>query len=257
MSKIFLVITFFLLFIEVKGQSDYEVESEQRYDAGALYGYMNGGSELYREYDFISLTVQSIKYDDGELKFEVYEMKDSDMAFGIYSVNTYRCQGNELADLHHVCSNPYQIQVAIGSYYLSLINTTGSAEAQSISNEIVQAFIDNNQPLSNREVPDWYNDLGADDLLLMNGRLGFENRASTCSYFYEMLGVKQCYVAKWKKHKATLLVVKLVDSANVDEKMFLPVEEKYQWLYKQKGDYSFYLQTPLNSFIAKDLLDKF
>jgi hypothetical protein len=107
----------------------------------SLYGYINGGAELYLEYGFDSLIVTEMVCDGRDLKIEVYRMNDPEAAFGIFSVSRFRCNaGTKLTE--HMCRSAYQLQFAKGPYYVSIINDTGSETDQGKSGEIASLIID-------------------------------------------------------------------------------------------------------------------
>lgn len=102
--------------------------SERTYTAESLFGYMNGGAELYLEYGFDRLVVSEIDISGNEFKVEVYRMDDPEAAFGIYSVSVFRCDtSGHIND--YSCQTDYQLQFCRGHYYVSIINTSGSREA--------------------------------------------------------------------------------------------------------------------------------
>ena len=50
-----------------------------------LFEYINGGAEIYFEYGFHQAVTQEYVNDDKSIIVEIYEMNDSDAAFGLYS----------------------------------------------------------------------------------------------------------------------------------------------------------------------------
>lgn len=107
---------------------DGKIQSERTYTAESLFGYMNGGAELYLEYGFERLVVSEIDIDGNEYKVEVYKMKDPEAAYGIYSVSVFRCDTTDLIG-DYSCLTDYQLQVCKGQYYISIINNSGKQEA--------------------------------------------------------------------------------------------------------------------------------
>lgn len=102
------------------------------YDGKSLWGYMDGGADLYLEYGFEGVLVQEIISGGIQLKCEFFKMKDPASAFGIFSVQRHNCSSTtSLEDFH--CLNKYQVQLVRGSYYISLINSVGSEAAQQLS----------------------------------------------------------------------------------------------------------------------------
>jgi hypothetical protein len=108
----------------------------------SLYGYINGGAELYLEYGFDTLMVTEMEVDGSDIKLEVYRMKDPEAAFGIFSVSRFRCNGG--AGLtEHICRSAYQLQFCKGPYYVSIINDTGSEADQKRSADLATILVAN------------------------------------------------------------------------------------------------------------------
>ncbi len=104
------------------------IKSERTYTAESLFGYMNGGAELYLEYGFDRLAVTEIEDDNSGYKLEVYRMDDRAAAFGIYSVSVFRCDtSGHIGD--YSCQSDYQLQFCKGPYYISIVNDAGNSEA--------------------------------------------------------------------------------------------------------------------------------
>lgn len=129
--KFFAIIGFFALIMPViSAQSTYSelraseedvvIKRERTFEGEALYGFMNGGSELYLEYDFEELRALDVLYKGEEYSIELYKMASAEDAFGIYSQHTYRCI---VADRVYQadCSSRYQMQSVIGDTYISVV----------------------------------------------------------------------------------------------------------------------------------------
>jgi hypothetical protein len=107
----------------------------------SLYGYINGGAELYLEYGFDTLMVTEMEVDGSDIKLEVYRMKDPEAAFGIFSVSRFRCNaGARLTE--HICRSAYQLQFCKGPYYVSIINDTGSEADQKRSADLATILVE-------------------------------------------------------------------------------------------------------------------
>jgi len=116
-----------------------EVRATRTFTAESLYGYIDGGAELYLEYGFDTLVVTEIVSEGRDMKIEFYRMKDAEAAFGIFSVSRFRCNGGaRLTD--HMCRSAYQLQFCKGCYYVSIINDKGTEAEQKTANEIT-AFL--------------------------------------------------------------------------------------------------------------------
>ena len=108
---------------------------DEIYVGGALWGLINGGADLYYEYGFDRMTLQEISIEDEQFRLELYRMNGPRSAFGIYSVSRHGCESNSVV-VAGDCLNKYQYQFYSGNYYLSLINYSGSSEAQDIAVKI-------------------------------------------------------------------------------------------------------------------------
>ena len=114
-----------------------KIEKESVYDGMSLYGYIDGGSVLYFEYGFDKLTVQEVAYQNEKFTIEYFRMKSCKGAFGIYSINTFRCASSDQQEMIN-CENQYQSQLFAGHHYLSVVNTTGSAAARNAAALLVK-----------------------------------------------------------------------------------------------------------------------
>jgi len=126
----------------LSGMSGVESAHNRTFTESSLYGYINGGAELYLEYGFDTLIVTELTVEGNDLKIEVYRMKDPEAAFGIFSVSRFRCNtGEQLTE--HFCRSAYQLQFCKGPYYISIINDTGSEADQKRSAALAALMIEN------------------------------------------------------------------------------------------------------------------
>ena len=111
------------------------VTHEQSFQGKGLYGYIDGGAEVYREYGFVRLTATDIECAEEKLSVELYEMKNPLAAFGIFSINRAQCAAIDSL-FRFSCVDPYQLQGAQGLFYFRIINESGSPAAQRYSRRI-------------------------------------------------------------------------------------------------------------------------
>ncbi|NCC73225.1 MAG: hypothetical protein EOM06_07475 [Sphingobacteriia bacterium] len=102
--------------------------SNRTFDGNALWGYMNGGADLYLEYGFSGLRVQEITIEGEKIKLEIFLMKNPLSAFGIMSIKRFKCNESSLFSINDCLTN-YQYHTARGSVYLNVINFSGSKKA--------------------------------------------------------------------------------------------------------------------------------
>jgi len=141
-KKIFLLLVIFSIVINSQDKiipflsssdfPDIKIIREESFDGDALWGYINGGADIFLEYGFDNLFLQEIELKNHVFKIELYKMINPNSAFGIYSVSHFKCD-NKSDKINLTCITPYQIQCAAGDYYISIININGSEEEQKLS----------------------------------------------------------------------------------------------------------------------------
>lgn len=96
-------------------------ETPERFIGGGLYGFINGGAEIFHEYNFEILWVA--RYSDGgegEITLEVYRMKTPEEAFGIFSVKRSG-QEKKSADIKSLnWVSETQINLVKGIFYVNI-----------------------------------------------------------------------------------------------------------------------------------------
>jgi hypothetical protein len=116
---------------------DMKIVRTRHFDGSSLWGYMDGGADLYLEYGFTRLTVQELKVQDNSYKVEIFRMKDSLSSFGIFSVLRFRCPLNPfLTPL--ACVNSYHVLFSKGRYLVSIVNETGTDDAFSVTFQLAR-----------------------------------------------------------------------------------------------------------------------
>lgn len=102
------------------------ISSPRVFPGSSLFGYMNGGAELYLEYGFSVASITEITFMGGKYKTEIFKMKGPEEAFGIFSVSKFRCLDMPPHSTF-TCRTRYQLQICKGPYYISIINSSGTA----------------------------------------------------------------------------------------------------------------------------------
>lgn len=158
---------------------DGRIISERTYTKESLFGYMNGGAELYLEYGFDRLLVSQIEIMNTEYKLEVYKMDDPEAAYGIYSVSVFRCDTAGHLDAR-ACQTQYQLQLCKGEYYINIINNSGKREAAEESIRLANILLPL-LPANSFEPGDFISAAGLDGeilrMILVKGELGLFNGA--------------------------------------------------------------------------------
>jgi hypothetical protein len=101
------------------------------YTSADLYGYIDGGAELFLEVGFEQLTIQ--KYKDGaqEIGVEIYRMTDVTAARAIYQSRRGKETPDPTLRARHTASR-HQLQLQRGRYYIIVNNVSGAAANASV-----------------------------------------------------------------------------------------------------------------------------
>lgn len=149
----------------------------RHFDYDGLWGYINGGADLYFEYGFKSVTVQDFKINGSDFMVDIYHMKSPEAAYGIYSVSRFRCLHSNLLNQHD-CATPYQYIAAKGNHFLSIANNTGSEVDQEVGLRIARKYLDQMDEGS-LQIPEIFShsmfNQGIDNMKLIFGPLGMQN----------------------------------------------------------------------------------
>lgn len=104
------------------------VTRSDTYERSGLYGYIDGGADLYLEYGFIKLYVNEYKWDGEDIRTEIWVMEDAPSAYGVYSLSHDYClQWNSLSSFS--CTSKYQVTACAGPLFISVTNASGSGKA--------------------------------------------------------------------------------------------------------------------------------
>lgn len=147
------------------------------FDGKSLWGYIDGGADVYLEYGFNRLLLQEINFEQKHIRLEIYQMKDSASAFGIFSISRFKCSSNDtLSRLS--CISPYQLQVARNDLYISIINDNGTPEEQLFSLQVADIILRKTERDSFRIPPFFEKEVFkpfSGELKFFKGKLGIQN----------------------------------------------------------------------------------
>ena len=153
------------------------VSSPRVFTGSSLFGYMNGGAELYLEYGFSLASITEITFMGGKYKTEIFRMKGPEEAFGIFSVSKFKCLDMPPYSAF-TCRTRYQLQICKGPYYISIINSSGSAADSTASARIgglLAARIADGELNLPEYLPGTPEEAIKSDCFLAKGRLGIVN----------------------------------------------------------------------------------
>lgn len=110
------------------------------YSGSSLYGYMNGGADLYLEYGVVGAWISEVEYAGGKHIIEIFRMSCAEEAFGIFSVSRYQCNSTPALS-RFSCQTPYQLQLVKGPFYINIINTKADSACSAAALKIGEAIL--------------------------------------------------------------------------------------------------------------------
>jgi len=139
--SIFFIGLLFSLNISSRSLPDLELKREREFTGSGLFGFMNGGAELYLEYGVEKLVTRDIAYKGEEYTVDIYDMPTPKDAFGIYSLHTFKCIEADVSGGIN-CLSTYQLQAAIGEKYISIVFQSGSSKARENIYDVLYHYVD-------------------------------------------------------------------------------------------------------------------
>ena len=175
-----------------------EFLSSRVFNGTSLYGYIDGGAELFLEYGFSVVSVSEIEFLGGRYKTEIYKMSGPEEAFGIFSVMRYNCLG--MPDItEFTCQTRYQLQICKGSYYISIINRSGTGSDTIASLSIGRAITGKIRE-RNADLSSYFPGITLENIkrncLLVKGRLGIVNGLPDLEDFFKVMNDYSAVILK-------------------------------------------------------------
>jgi hypothetical protein len=196
------------LSIDKSDLPDGSIHAARSFTGESLFGYINGGAELYLEYGFASLWVADIELMGGMYKTEIYRMNGAEEAFGIFSISRYKCLDRPPLS-PFTCYNKYQLQVCAGEYYISIINSNGSQTdslaSVTIAESIVRKIKEPSVDLSGY-LPGWPEESVNNTAVLARGKLGVMNGSPDWEDYFN--GIADYSLVIFSENEKTILSVK-------------------------------------------------
>ena len=117
-----------------------QITRTEYFDGSALYGFIDGGAELYFEYGFNKALVQEIQWHGFPFRIEIYRMKDEEAAFGIFSISQRNQSGSDsITQLYS--QTRHQIKIAQGRLYISIVNDSETSEEQQMAKQLAHIIL--------------------------------------------------------------------------------------------------------------------
>ena len=141
--RIILFLVALLVSVDLPAQEP-EIKRERVFTGDGLYGFMNGGADLYLEYGCRSLVNRDIVYKGEAFTLDIYEMPGCEDAYGIYSMHVFRCQQADSMGYIN-CFSPYQLQAVVDNFYVSIVFPSGSTKAEQMAGELIPLYVSANR----------------------------------------------------------------------------------------------------------------
>lgn len=191
------------------------IKRERVFTGKALYGFMNGGSDLFLEYGFKELKALEVNYKGTDYSIEIYKMPDPNDAFGIYSLHTFSCINADSLKLYD-CMSKFQLQAAIGDEYISIVFGADSKTVKQGAAELLSHF-SGKESSEIIEIPSQFGKIEkplAGKLKFMRGELAVSNVNSDLNRIVQNIANYNIWYLKTKKTNENLVLLFLSDSTD-------------------------------------------
>lgn len=162
----------------------------------ALWGIIDGGADIYLEYGFDKLLLQEIAWKQTNFRVEFYRMTDPVSAYGIFSVSHFKCSKRDTLS-KYVCITPFQVQCALGKFYVSIANDKGTKEAELLTIKLFEIILSRSKEAL-FEIPVRFSkpELASQlkNLKVIKGALGFQNGFPTWLEKFEQFSKYTVYL---------------------------------------------------------------
>lgn len=200
-----------------------KITREQIFDGSSLWGYINGGADIFLEYGFDMLLLQEVETGGLKIKIEIYKMSSPESAFGIYSVSHFKCDETSTLTKYN-CLSQYQVQCSAGPYYISIINTNGSLKERELSKSIFEKVVSkiNGDEITLPQIfsNDIFND-SRKEIKYFKGMLGVQNGLMEWYNYFDGIEGFEIYVLPAKVNNNTVYVGQIKFHIDSDVSIFL------------------------------------
>jgi hypothetical protein len=238
---------------------------EKYYDGNALWGHIDGGADLYLEYGFDKLLYQEIEWNNIKFRIEYYRMKDPAAAFGIFSVSKFKCDIKDTLT-KFICITKYQLQTALGRFYISIANEKGTVEAERQEIELFKKILAKSKetlfsppsPFNSKNYKDY-----TSNLKIFRGNLGLQNGMPLWMDFFEKVSNYEIILFPFENNGGYLNLARVKFATEDDRIKFMrtigvaETKEKNRFFLKTNGiDYIVKVLSGNEILFYETVLDK-
>lgn len=199
------------------------IEKIEYYNGKELYGYINGGAEIYLEYGFQKLALQKIVQAGKEITIEIYHMRDPAAALGIFSVFNRNDLIVESLELYS-CLSKYQLNFAMGHFYVNITNFEGTPSLRQISKNLAEKI---HRKIDDRliTIPEFFQNQFTEaelrQIKYCRGKLGMQNIWPEFVPFIENLKNYSVYLLQIDHKEHIINIAELALNSEKNMKTFL------------------------------------
>jgi len=216
----------------------FTLNRNERFDGQSLWGYMNGGADIYLEYGFEKLRVEKFSKEDETMKLEVFKMDDPISAFGIYSIKSFRCeQSNVIIPID--CLNRFQFQLLCGRYYIQIINESGSEKTKQTMIRLAETLLKKIDPAELKLPVKYLTDslkFSLSDIKMVKGELGVHNKTIYLKDCFLGIDNYEIYFAKTDADDKKVKYYELVFNAPEMKNKFMDNIKDKDFLIKKEAE---------------------
>lgn len=201
-----------------------------------LWGHIDGGADLYLEYGFDKLLFQDVVWHSYSFRVEYYRMIDEESAFGIFSVSNYKCSFADTLT-KYICITPYQVQSALGRFYISIANEKGTPEAQKLTIQLFEMILSKNKEHIYSLPNDFISAFNINEPVnfkLIKGKLGIQNGFPEWEEMFVDFSNYKIIIAEKEEDKSNTILSKIIFNNNESLINFL---KQQKFSYSSNGKY--------------------
>jgi hypothetical protein len=167
---------------EIQGS---KIIRNEKFTGEGLFGYIDGGADIFLEYGFQEVLVQELKIDSMNFKIDMYQMNNCANAFGIFSVFCSKFKSID-STFDYCSSAKMSFQFAKNKFYVSVTTDADNQNSQEILSKIAKLIV-SKIPDDDFDLPDFFKKNFSDysTMKFINGKLGMQNLASDLSDYFE------------------------------------------------------------------------
>lgn len=206
---------------------DGQITRTEYFEGTALYGHIDGGADLYLEYGFKKVLVQEILWHGYPFRIEIYQMKNEEAAFGIYSISRHnRASPDSVTQFYS--QTPHQIKIAKGRCYISIANDGGTSEEQSFAKRLasiilrkVDAKVIRLPEIFKKEIYLPY----ISGIKFVRGKLGLQNGFTVWEDLFDGITFSSIYILPVSIQEGSITIAQIEFENEKDKKSFYKKSE--------------------------------